>query len=902
MTPGERIYRAVLRLYPRRFRERFEAEMLTMFAERQRAAASTAGGRVTFWIALAADLWRSLRREWLPSDPLDRGASRMPIGELGYDLRQAWRTISHAPLLAFFVIALMALSIGATTAAFSVVNTVLLRPFPFARPDRLVLVWERRGADNVRNTVGGHEYAEWRRRARSFERSAAIVFDRDFSLTGAGEPAMLTGARVTADFFPVMGVAPIAGRVFNPDEDRPGAALVAILSERLWRERLGSDPSIVGRQITVSGAPYTVVGVMPAAFQFPPGPGGAAPDIWTPIAEPFQLYRGRHYMFVVARLKDDVTVAQAQAEMEAIAAGLEAELPQLNKGHGVNVQPLHAELVVGVQRALIVVFGAVALVLLIGCCNVANLLLARAAARQQEIAVRVALGASRLRIARQLLLEGGLLAGSGGIAGIVLAHWLLGFATRLAPPDVPRLPGVQIDGRVLAFAAAASIATGLIFGLIPLVQIARVEVADRLKNGSKGIARPGRHRLRRALVIAEVALTMTIGAGAGLFIQSLHRLTRVNPGFDASHVVAVDLALPETRYRTAARQHDFVTSVLARVRSLPMVRSAAATNFVPHGNAASGMNFTIEGRPAPAPSEEPAASYRGVTPDYFRTLGIGLVRGRVFTETDARVALPLIRWFPQQRQPARIDEPQAAPVAVINEAMARRYWPGQDPIGQKIRVLFSPTITIVGIVTDTRNRSLADEAGPEFYLSENQEPWSRMTLLVRTDADPASIASALRTQIWSVDRDLPASSIQSLEDVIERNIFIYRVITWLLGAFACMGVVLMTLGVYAVVSYATAQRFHEIGIRMALGADRGNIRSLIVVNGLWLAAAGIAIGLGGAYALGRFASKLLYEIQPGDPPTYVGLAALLIATTILASWIPARRAQRVDPASVLRAD
>ena len=739
------------------------------------------------------------------------------------------------------------------------------------------------------------------RRDRSRSSAWQAGVDRDFDLTGAGEPVQLIGARVTADFFPVMGVTPIAGRAFTPDEDRPGRGQVVVISERLWRDRFGSDPSLLGRPITISGEPYVVVGVMPSAFQFPSPTAGVAPDIWTPIAEPFHLYRGRHYMFVVARLKDGVSVAHAQTEMDAIAAGLEAELPQLNKGHGVNVQPLHSELVVGVQRALVVLFGAVALVLVIGCCNVANLLLARAAERQQEMAVRVALGASRGRIARQLIIEGGLLAAAGGAGGVLLAQWLIGFATKLAPPDVPRLQAAQIDGRVLAFAVAASVTTGLIFGLVPLAQLARVEVADRLKNGSKGIARSGRHRMRRALVVAEVALTMVIAGGAGLFLQSLHRLTHVNPGFDASHVVTVDLALPESRYQTAAQQHQLCSTVLDRLAGLPGVRAVAATNLVPHGSASSGINISIEGRPAPPPGQEPCQLSRRDPRILSHARHSDRQRWGI-PRSDARVALPLIRWFPTQRQPAWIDEPQAVPAAVINQAMARRYWPNEDPLGRTFRVLFSPAITIVGVVKDTRNRSLADEAGPEFYLSENQEPWSRLTLLVRTDMPPNDIGAAIRTVIWSVDRNLPTSQITSLEEVIERNVLVYRLVTWLLGAFAVTGLVLMTLGVYGVVSYATTQRFHEIGVPMALGAERRDIRRLIVVNGLWLAVTGIAIGMGGAYALGRFTSNLLYDIQPGDPATYAGLVVLLTATTVLASWIPARRAQRVDPASVLRAE
>jgi putative ABC transport system permease protein len=494
------------------------------------------------------------------------------------------------------------------------------------------------------------------------------------------------------------------------------------------------------------------------------------------------------------------------------------------------------------------------------------------------------------------------LAALGGAGGVLLAYWLVGFATKLAPPGVPRLESAQIDGRVLAFAVAATVATGVIFGLIPLAQIARVEVGGRLKNGSKGIARSGRQVLRRGLVVAEVALTMVIAASAGLFIQSLHRLTRVNPGFDASRVVTVDLALPETRYRTAMQQHQLCVSVLERLAVLPGVLSVAATNFVPHGSGSSGINITIDGRPTPSPGEEPSASYRGVTPAYFRTLGIPIVKGRGFEESDRRVALPLIRWFAQQRQPERINEPQPRPVAVINETMARRYWANDDPVGKTFRVLFSPSITIVGVARDTRNRSLADEAGPEFYLSENQEPWSRMTLLLRTVREPAEVAAAIRTQIWSIDRDLPTSAVTGLETIIARNVLVYRLVTWLVGAFAVMGLLLMTLGVYGVVSYATTQRFHEIGVRMALGAERSDIRRLVVVNGLWLALLGISIGAAGAYALARFIAKLLYDIQPGDPATYAGLILLLIATTVLASWIPARRAQRVDPVTVLRSE
>jgi putative ABC transport system permease protein len=870
--------------------------MLALFEERAAAADRSHAGRLAFWRDIAGDLLRSAMRERFPA-----WSWKIPMGELGYDIRQAWRTIARAPLLTVFIIGLMALSIGSTTAVFSIVNAVLLRPFPFARPDRLVMVWERRSAENQRNIVGAHEFPEWKTRSRSFERMAAIAFDREYNLTGAGEPMKLVAARVTADFFPVMGVAPEAGRAFTADEDRPGQGQVTVISDRLWRARFNADPGVTGRPIQLNGQPYTVVGVMPASFQFPQGPGGAEPDIWTPIAEPIQLYRGRHYLFVVARLKDEVSVAQAQAEMDAIAGGIEKELPQFSRGHGANVQPLHGEMVLTVRRALLVLFAGVGLVLLIGCCNVANLLLARAAGRQQEIAVRMALGAGRFRVARQLLAEGSVLAALGGAGGLVVALWTISAARAAAPGDIPRLQEAHLDAIVLAFAAGVSVLTALVFGLVPLAQAMRVQVADRLKHGSKGVTRPGRHPLRRAIVVAEVALTVMIATGAGLFLQSFTRLLQVDPGFVSSGVTTVDIALPPSRYREAPAQRAFVDEALARIAALPFVTAVAATNLVPQGNGSSGVAVAVEGRPASRPGDELSAGYRVITPDYFKTLGIPIVAGRGFSPQDARIAVPLIRWFPQQPLPPGSSAPQAAPVAVINQSMARQFWPGIDPIGRRFTALFSPPITVVGIVTDSRNRALAEEAGPEFYLSHAQEPQGKMTLLVQSSAG-TGLSAALRTQIWSIDRDLPASDIRTLAEIVDANLTLYRAITSLMGAFGGMALVLMTLGVYAVVSYITAQRTFEIGIRLALGAQRRDIRRLVVVNGVALTAAGIAIGLTGAYALARFASNLLYEVTPSDPVTYAALSTLVLVMTILATWAPARRAQRVDPVTVLRND
>jgi putative ABC transport system permease protein len=443
--------------------------------------------------------------------------------------------------------------------------------------------------------------------------------------------------------------------------------------------------------------------------------------------------------------------------------------------------------------------------------------------------------------------------------------------------------------------------TALVFGLVPLAQVMRVQVADRLKHGSKGVARPVRQPLRRAIVVVEVALTVVVAIGAGLLLQSFNRLLRVDPGFVAGGVTAIDIALPPSRYREAPSQRAFVDEALSRIAALPFVTSAAATNLVPQGDGSAGVGVTVEGRPAPAPGDELSAGYRVVTPDYFRTLGIRIVAGRGFTARDARIAVPLIRWFPQQPLPPGFQDPQAAPVAVVNQSMARQFWPGLDPLGRRFTVLFSPPITVVGIVKDSRNRALAEEAGPEFYLSHAQEPQTKMTLLVQSRT-AAGLPAALRAQIWSIDRDLPASNIRTLSDIVDGNLSLYRAITSLMGAFAAMALVLMTLGVYAVVSYMTAQRTYEIGVRLALGAQRRDIRRLVVVNGVGLTTLGILIGVAGAYALARFASNMLYDVTPSDPFTYAALSTLVLAMTMIATWGPARRAQRVDPVTVLRND
>ena len=893
-SPGLWLFRALLLAFPREFRRRFEPEMVAMFEARSSAAGPSPLARIALWRAIVADVVRAAARERWP----DRAS--LSVQELRYDARQAWRSVSRAPLPAVFIVVLMALAIGSTTSVFSIVHAVLLRPFPFADPDRLVMIWERRGPENTRNIVGAHEYPEWQSASRSFAHMAAIAFDRDYNLTGAGEPMKLVAARVTGDFFPVMGVSPIVGRPVTADDDRPGHGTVVVISETLWRSRFGADPGIAGRSVQVNGTPYTIVGVMPAAFTFPDGPGGTAPDIWTPIAEPIRLYRGRHYLSVVARLNPGVTIAQAQAELDGISARISREQPQFSGGHGVNVQPLHAEIVQGYRRAVLVVFAAVALVLLIGCCNVANLLLARAAARQQEMAVRLALGASRLRVARQLLAEGGLLAALGGGTGLVLASWLIALARTRVAADLPRVRDAALDPVVVLFALGVTMITALLFGLVPLGQAMRVDVADRLRHGAKGVARHGRQPLRKAIVIAEVALTMIVATGAGLFLQSLHNLSRVIPGFTTHDVMAMEIALPASRYATPPQQRAFFDDAVARLAALPDVVSVAATNFVPHGPGRSGVGIAIEGRPQANAGDQASANYRIVSTDYFRTLSIPVVAGRVFNQGDIRLAVPLIRWFPQQPLPPGFDAPQPPPVAVINETMARRFWPGEDPIGRRFTVLFSPPITVVGIVKDARDQALAEPPAPQFFLSDAQEPQSKMALLARVTGGGDGFAAAARARIWSIDPQLPVSNTRTLAQIVEGNLALYRSVIALMGVFAVVAMALMALGVYAVVTYAAQQRTFEIGVRLALGAQRRDVRRIVVTSGAGLGATGILVGLAGAYALARFSSSMLYGVTAADPFTYAALSALILALSVAATWLPAHRAQRVDPVAVLR--
>jgi len=899
--PGLWCFRALLLAFPREFRRRFEPEMVAMFEARSSAAGPSPLARIALWRALVADVVRSAARERWP----DRAS--LSLQELRYDARQAWRSVSRAPLPAVFVVVLMALAIGSTISVFSIVHAVLLRPFPFADPDRLVMIWERRGPENTRNIVGAHEYPEWQSASRSFAHMAAIAFDRDYNLTGAGEPMKLVAARVTGDFFPVMGVSPIVGRPVTADDDRPGHGTVVVISETLWRSRFAADPGIAGRSVQVNGTPYTIVGVMPAAFTFPDGPGGAAPDIWTPIAEPIRLYRGRHYLSVVARLNPGVTIAQAQAELDGISARISREQPQFSGGHGVNVQPLHAEIVQGYRRAVLVVFAAVALVLLIGCCNVANLLLARAAARQQEMAVRLALGASRLRVARQLLAEGGLLAVLGGGTGLVVAAWLIALARTRVAADLPRVRDAALDPVVVLFALGVTMITALLFGLVPLGQALRVEVADRLRHGAKGIARHGRQPLRKAIVIAEVALTMIVATGAGLFLQSLHNLARVIPGFTTQDVMAMEIALPASRYATPPQQRAFFDDAVARLAALPDVVSVAATNFVPHGPGRSGVGIAIEGRPQANAGDQASANYRIVSTDYFRTLSIPVVAGRVFNQGDIRLAVPLIRWFPQQPLPPGFDAPQPPPVAVINETMARRFWPGESPLGKRFKDSVpqganDDWITVVGLVKDTRHFGLERDPVAQWFQPQRQSGRATTVMVIRTRVAPESVVPDVRAALHSLDKEIRIARIGTLDQQISGQTSPRRMRTAIMVGFSLFALLLSMLGIYGLLQYAVSRRTSEIGVRVALGAPRGAIAGLVLGQALRLVVAGVVFGFLAAVAVVRLMASQLFGVGPMDVPTLTTVPLVLCAVSLAACVRPLRRAMNVSPIVALRGE
>ena len=895
----ERGYLAMVQWLPAAFRAEFAGELFEFFRARRQAARDRGRrAHAMFLLRAAVDLVKAVWRERRPKITTN-GSRRPPFTAAARDdLRAAIRRLRRAPQLTLTIVGLLALTIGSATVIFSVANAVLFRPLPFPGPDRILLLWETR-ANVHENNVGAHEFPVWSRHNRAFQAMAAIVYQEGLHLTGPGEPESVLGVRVSEPFFRVMGVAPAIGRAFTAEEDIEGAPRVAIVSHRVWRERLGGDVSALGRDIILDGRAHRIVGVMPPDFAFPPARLKVTPDVWMPVAENLERQRGRHHLYVVGRLNDGTTAAAAEADLASIAATLARDLPEFSSGHGVRVEGLQAHLVGDVKPSILLLAGAVGCLVLIGCSNVASLLLASGLVRRRQTALELAIGATRGRVTRQVLVESVVMSVAGGALGLMIAIWLTRLVPGLLPPGVLTVDEVTIDLTVFCFAAGVSIVTGLLFGLAPAAQLGRVGPADTLKQGGRSLVGGAHTRLRRVLVTAQIALAVLLALSATLMARGLVALQRVQPGFATGDTLTVELGLRGPRYARADQQREFFEGVRAHAAALPGVSAVGTTDNVPLSGGTSGMAIGIEGRPDHEP--EASAQYRVISPGYFGAMGVRIVAGRDFAASDARLAVPLIRWWPQQPLPEHFDRAQAMPVAIVNESMARAYWPG-GALGRRFTVIASPLITVVGVVADMRTVSLRANAGPEFYLTSVQEPVSSMNLLIRAKIPPLELAPAVRDVIRKTDPALPIGVMRTMDDVVGMSYSRPAFLSTLLAVFATIALVLMTAGVYGLLAFTAAQRMPEIGVRIALGAGRGQIHRLILHDALVLTCAGLVMGVVASVALGQFIEAELYGITPTDRPTFVAVTALVAAAAILACWRPARAAARVDPLVVLRQD
>jgi len=800
--------------------------------------------------------------------------------QLLQDLKYAVRTLGKNPGFTFVILAVLALGIGANTAIFSIVYAVMLRPLPYPQAERLVMVWEdyqKRGGPQ-REWTNPANFADWRAQNTSFS-EMFFLNDWNPTLTGDAEPELVSGSLVSQGMFATLGVQPALGRAFSEVEDKPKGERVLVLSDGYWKRRFGGDRQILGRSLLLSGNAYTVIGIMPPGFRFPIIPNA---DVWAP-AQLAADSRGNAFLRVIARLKPGVSIGQASSEMNTIAGRLEQQYPETNKGTGVFLANLQADMAGPARLALLLLLSAVGLVLLIACANVANLLMARASARQKEIAVRRALGASRGRLVRQLLTESLLLSFAGGVLGILLAVWLSGILAAAAPDGLAQAYSFTMDANILLFTALVSLVTGVLFGIAPALQATRREVQGVLQEGSRGSS--GAHdRMRRALVVCEVALSLVLLTGAGLLLKSFYLVLQQNPGFNPQHVMALSINLPQTKYAEAPQATAMYREILQAVRALPGVTSAGAVNNLPLSGNNSDTTFFVEGQSESSADYKHRAWYTPITTGYLETMQIPLRRGRGFSERD---------------------DAQAGRVILINETMARQFFPGADPIGKRIGFGQRPSAEtkwreIVGVVGNVRFFGLEQEEDPAIYFPHAQVAARRMNVVVRSTGDAVALGAALRSTVWGLDRDLAIPQMQTLEEVISLSVASRKFSLFLVGAFAALALLLAAVGLYGLMSFAVTQRTREIGIRMALGAQPGEMRALVLKQGMVLAGIGAGLGLLLALALGRSLETLLFGIRPNDPATFVAVAVALAAVAALACYIPARRATRVDPMVALR--
>ena len=813
------------------------------------------------------------------------------------DLRFGLRVLLKRPGFALVAVLTLALGIGANTAIFSVVHAVLLRPLPFAETDRLVYLTER-NPQLASVSLSWPNFTDWRAQNSVFEKMA--VYNRDsYNLTGRGDPERLFAAQASADLFAVLRVQAAQGRVFTSAEDAPGAEPVVVLSHGLWQRSFGGDPAIVGRQITLNGRGYTVVGVMPKDFLYP-----ARAELWVPLGQLFQpAWRNRNNhlgLFGVARLKPGVTLAQARADLERIAVNLAQQYPATNADERATLTPLQETYVRDISLALWTLAGAVGFVLLIACANVANLLLVRVAARQREMAVRAALGASRWALVRQLVVESVLLALASGALGLLFALWGVDLILAIRPDYIPRASEIGIDGRVLLFTAAVSMLTGIVVGLVPALQVSKPDLQAALKESGHGTGWR-RNVFRSGLIVTEVALTLVLLVGAGLLLRSFQRMQQVDPGFAYEHVLSLSATLPARKYPELQQRIGFAQEVLPKLRALPGVEAAAIASGLPLRPNTWQMPFVLDGR-TPAPSAQtPLMDACAVSPDYFRTMRIPLIKGRYFNEQDNR------QWLDESSLQDRDEGARTVAglnAIIIDEESARRYWPAGDAVGQHVRL--SPdtgasVLTVVGVVGRVSTEGLKTDASRvQGYLPYLQFPTRGFAIVVRSTLAPEQIVAAVRREVQSVDREQPIDNVRTLEQLRAAAIAPAALNLTLLGIFAGLALVLAAVGLYGVMSYTVTQRTHEIGIRMALGAQGRDIMRLVVGQGLALALIGVAIGLLGALALTRLLSSMLYNVTAHDPVVYCGVACGLLAVAFVACYVPARRAMKVDPLVALR--
>jgi predicted permease len=802
-----------------------------------------------------------------------------------HDLRYATRTLRRTPAFTLAAVACLALGIGANVAIFSVVNGVLLRPLPFKNPDALVMVYEANTKQaSRRNSVSPANYLDWRSQSSSFSDFASYI-DWRANLTGTDEPIEVGRSIATATFFSTLGVAPAMGRVYTADEDVPNGPNVAVLSHGLWVRHFGGRADILGARLNLDGRPFTVIGVMPEGF----GLEGSRAELWTPMnLDPSIDYRTRtgRYLYTVARLTAGVGVARAQSELSALARRLESEHPAFNTGWGVNVVPMYEQVVGGARRAILVLAGVVAFVLLIACANVANLLLARSAARSREMAVRSALGAARGRVVRQLLTESVVLAVVGGTLGLVIAIWGLQALRTIAPQGVPRLASIAVDGRALAFTFGVSIVTGLLFGLVPALQVGRGDLQRALRQGARGSTSGG---ARGVLVVAQVALSLVLLVGAGLMIRSFAKLQGVDPGFDPNGVLTARIQLAGERFQASAAATAFFEQVLDRVSRLPGVETAGAINWLPLNGLGSSTSYWIDGRPIPPPTDEFVADIRAVDMSYFKAMRIALKQGVAF---DSRVSA---------------ENPKQV---VVNEAFVRVHFPKSSPLGQHVMMPWDDTLRgeIVGVVADTKHAGLDSVTSPAIFWAMHQFPTNFMTLVVRASCahastcDPMRLVPGITREVRALDANQPLADVKPLDAYLGQSVMQRRFIMSLLAIFSSVALALSALGIYGVLAYSVAQRTREIGVRMALGARESTVATMVVREAFGVVAAGLAIGVVGALALTRVLAGLLYDVSPTDPATFAGVVVVLGAVAVAASYLPARRAASVDPIVALRQD